>query len=233
MNGPGLGPPDRTARPAGVTPLRDPTRPQSISSHIVRDVIKGLYEGRYVAGQRLVEPDLMEDYQVGRSTVREALKELSSHGIVILAAHRGAHIRKLRRHEAENLFLTTEVVLGLAARQAALHSDAPGARDTLTEALARIQDHRDADGRFEYLRRRNRYIRKLVAISGNDEVQRLLPRLQVHLIRNKLSVPLNQRVTGFEAITSAVLSRDPAKAEDAARAYVRRTANWVLPHFPE
>ncbi|MGR3562316.1 MAG: GntR family transcriptional regulator [Heliomarina sp.] len=205
----------------------------STSSYIVRDVVRGLYEGRYVAGQRLVEPDLMSHYNVGRSTVREALKELSSDGIVVLAAFRGAQIRKLSREEAANLFSITEVVLGLAARQAAQKIEAPGARESIEELFRSIEEYRDEEGRFEFLRRRNRYFRQLVTISGNEEIHRILPRLQVHLIRNRLSVPSVERIEGYRKITEAVLSGDGAQAEHVARAYVAKTASFIVPHFPE
>ena len=153
------------------------TKSQSTSSALVRDVIRGLYEGRYAPGQRLVEPDLMAAYDVSRSTVREALKELSSNGVVVIAPFRGAQIRRLTREEADNLFSIIEVVLGLAARQAAEKIDSPGARDRLEERYRDIADFNEDDGRYEFLRRRNRYFRELVTISGNEEIHSLLPRL--------------------------------------------------------
>lgn len=206
---------------------------ESTSSYIVRDVIRGLYEGRYVAGQRLVEPDLMAQYDVSRSTVREALKELSSDGIVEHAAFRGAQIRKLTRTEAANLFSITEVILGLATRQAAEKIDTPGARKDVQEHFDAISGFREEEGRYAFLRRRNRYFRLLVTISGNFEILRILPRLQVHLIRNRLSVPPAERIEGYRRITDAVLAGDGAAAEAAARDYVLKTAAFILPHFPE
>lgn len=208
-------------------------RTESTSSTIVRDIVRGLYEGRYVPGQRLVEPDLMAQYGVSRSTVREALKQLSADGIAVTAAFRGAHIRKLTRAEAENLFSITEVILGLAARQAAQRIDAPGAREKITELFQAIAEYRDEEGRFEFLRRRNRYFRQLVQISGNEEINSILPRLQVHLIRNRLSVPPAERIEGYRQITEAVLAGDSDAAEAAARRYVARTAACILPYFPE
>lgn len=206
---------------------------QSTSSYIVRDVVRGLYEGRYVAGQRLVEPDLMAQYDVSRSTVREALKQLHADGIVELAAFRGAQIRRMSRAEAANLFSITEVVLGLAARQAAEKIDAPGARAKIEELFAAIANYKDEEGRFEFLRRRNRYFRGLVSISGNEEILRILPRLQVHLIRNRLTVPPVERIEGYRLITEAILAGDAGRAENAARLYVQKTAAFILPHFPE
>lgn len=220
--------PENTATSAGRS-----QKGESTSRAIVRDVVKGLYEGRYVAGQRLVEPDLMAHYNVSRSTVREALKELGSEGIVEIAAFRGAQIRKLTRAEAANLFSITEVILGLAARQAAQNIDTPGAREKIEDLFRAMSDYHDEDGPFGFLLRRNRYFRQLVTISGNAEIHRILPRLQVHLIRNRLAVPPTERIEGYRRITRAVLAGDATAAEEAAREYVRKTAACILPHFPE
>jgi len=207
--------------------------PASSSLTIVRDVIRGLYEGRYVPGQRLVEPDLMAHYGLSRGTVREALKQLSSDGIVVSHPYRGAQIRSLSRPEAANIFAVTEVILGLAARQAALRIDAPGAREKIARHFEKIASHRDAGDRFEFIRLRNRYFRALIEISGNDELRTILPRLQVHLIRNRLTVPPEERIAGYRKITQAILAQDAEAAETAARSYVAKTAACVLPHFPE
>jgi DNA-binding GntR family transcriptional regulator len=51
---------------------------RSPREHIVRDIIGGLYEGRYVPGQRLVEADLTRQYDASRGPVREALNWLSA-----------------------------------------------------------------------------------------------------------------------------------------------------------
>ena len=40
---------------------------------VYRGIVDGLYRGRYVPGQRLVEADLTRDFEVGRGSVREAL----------------------------------------------------------------------------------------------------------------------------------------------------------------
>ena len=209
------------------------TKSQSTSSALVRDVIRGLYEGRYAPGQRLVEPDLMAAYDVSRSTVREALKQLAADGIIVAHPHRGAQIRRLTRSEAANLFALTEVVLGLAARQAAAHIYKPGAREQIEALFQDIAAFCEEEGRFEFLRRRDRYLRALVRISENEELFRVLPRLQVHLIRKRLAVPPSERIRGYRKMTDAILRGDPVAAEKAARGYVARAATRTLPAFPE
>ena len=84
-------------------------------------VLTGLYEGRFVPGQRLVELDLSRIYQVSRNSVREALSRLEAERVILLTPHRGAQIRLLTRVEARGILEMLELLIGLAARLAAKH----------------------------------------------------------------------------------------------------------------
>jgi DNA-binding GntR family transcriptional regulator len=190
-----------------------------------------MYEGRYIPGQRLAEPDLMAYYDASRSTVREALKQLSADGVVVHTAFRGSHIRSLTRSEAADLFSITEVLMGLTARQAAERLESEEDRDKLLDLFHAIENYQDEEGRYAFLRLRNRFFLHLVAISKNNEILRILPSLQVHLIRNRLSVPKQERIEGYRRITQAVLSGDATTAEEVTRSYVHKTARCILPHF--
>ena len=67
---------------------------------VVRDLIRGLYEGRYKPGQRLIEAQLTATYGISRGPVREALNRLAASGIVVLtpsAAPRCGSCRSRRR----------------------------------------------------------------------------------------------------------------------------------------
>ncbi|MCB1405128.1 MAG: GntR family transcriptional regulator, partial [Rhodobacteraceae bacterium] len=85
--------------------------PPSGPEGLVRDILQGLAEGRFVPGQRLAEPDLMARYGLGRSTVREALGRLAASGIVVQMPHRGAQIRLLTRRAARDVLRVTEPLL--------------------------------------------------------------------------------------------------------------------------
>jgi len=204
---------------------------ESTSGAIVRDVVKGLYEGRYIPGQRLVEPDMMQEYGVSRSTVREAIKQLTADGIAKYVQFRGAHIRRLTASEAANIFSLTEVILGLAARQAALNISKPGAAEEIQACLDSICSQEGATDKFEFIRRRNRFFKKVVEISGNTELTSIIPKLQVHLIRNRLLVPASEREEGYKAVTSAILAGDGVAAEAATRKYVKKIGDFTIPYF--
>ena len=207
-------------------------RGASSSETVVRGVVRGLYEGRYVAGQRLAEPDLMAAFGVGRGSVREAIKRLAAEGVVVNNPNRGAAIRHLTRREARDALLVLERLAGLAAAQAA-EAVAEGADGTqLAEALAALQA-RVAAGGFEALRARNAVYREVIRLSGNAEIARLMPSMQVNLLRaqTRAAAP-SGRLGDYAEMVAAVRAGDAARAEAAARGHIRRIAD-AMAHLPD
>lgn len=200
-------------------------RPDSGPQALVRDILQGLAEGRYAPGQRLAEPDLMARYGVGRSTVREALGRLAAGGVVAQTPHKGAQIRLLSRRATRDVLLVTGHLLGLAARQAA-EAVAAGADPAGFSAAARTYADAPTDGAA-----RSRYYRALIALGGNAELERLLPVLQIPLVRAQLRHP--DTPAGHRAdLAKAICSARPDAAEAAARAHVTALMA-ALPDLPD
>jgi len=199
----------------------------SSSDQIVRDVVRGLYEGRYVAGQRLVEPDVMRRYEVSRSTVREAVKRLAAEGVVTVHPFRGAQIRQLSRSDAQNVLRILELLIGLAARLTAERIDEPGAREHFSECFEALMSFESERDSYDLVRARNRFYRAMTRIGGNKELDRLLPSFQVHLIRTHLKLSREARFADYRRIAQAVLAGDEQAAENAGREHIRRTAETL------
>lgn len=194
----------------------------STSDRIVRHIIRGLYDGQYVAGQRLVEPDLVRHYDVSRSTIREAIKRLAAQGVVETHHNRGARIRQLTKHEARNILLITEVIIGLAARLAAEHIDEGDNRKVFADILAELLAASRMADRYQFVRIRNRFHRTMAQISKNPELEQNIANLQVHLVRNRLVMQPDERAKSYAAIGAAILAGDAEGAERSARAHARR-----------
>jgi DNA-binding GntR family transcriptional regulator len=180
---------------------------------LAREIVQGLALGRFAPGQRLAEPDLMARFGVGRSTVREALGRLVSAGVVERVPHRGAAIRRLTRREAVDVLRVAASLLALAARQAA-EAVAAGADATgLQTALAGLTDP---------VRGRGRYYRALTHLAGNAELMRLMPSMQVPLLRAQLAGHLPDGAPDHAGLVAAVVSGDADLAETRARDHVAR-----------
>lgn len=189
---------------------------------MVRDILRGLYEGRYVSGQRLVEPDLVARYGVSRSTVRDAIKRLAAQGVVEARHQHGARIRTMSHTEAVNILLIAELLIGLAARQAAENIGTGDGSAKVRSALKRVEAASIADDRFELILARNQFHRTLAEIANNPVLDQTLANLHVHLVRNKLVMTSEERNAAYARIASAVIGGEAEQAETEARRHVRR-----------
>jgi len=216
---------------------RPPAGPERSSPRelIARDIIRGLYEGRYEPGERLVEADLTAHYHVSRGPVREALNWLAAHGIVSLTLQRGAQVRRLSRDDAIDILVVVESLIGLAACLAALHVRSSEAARKLRGALARLEEFDSSSGSAEYAHARDRFYGALMEIAGNAELRRIMPGTLVHLVRVQYRDALRAadptRHADYRAIAKAVLAGRAEAAESAARAHIAKMIA-VLAHYP-
>ena len=194
---------------------------------VVRDILQGLAEGRFVPGQRLSEPDLMARYGLGRSTVREGLGKLAAAGIVLQTPYRGAQIRLLSRRAASDVLKVTELLLGLTAYQAAEAVAAGADPAPLQEASSAVDLATD-----DKARARARYYRAMTTLAGNAELERLLPMLQIHMIRAQLRVSRPPGRSARDELVRAISAGRANMAESAARAHIR-TLIAMLPDVPD
>lgn len=192
-------------------------------------VITALGEGRLSPGQRLVEADLCLRFGVGRNAVREALQRLVSEGVVELSRHKGATIREISPEQALQTLELTELLVGLAARAAARGVGAPGAAAQIRRALDQMAAARRLDDDRPFARARAGFYAALARIGGNQELQRILPTLQVHVLRAQYHLTRVHRrlADDFQTIGEAVLRGDPVAAEEAGRAHVRRIRQHI------
>jgi DNA-binding GntR family transcriptional regulator len=200
----------------------------SVSSRelVIQDVIRGLYEGRYRPGQRLVEAKLTAAYGVSRGPVREALNRLAAMGVVSLALQRGAQVRELTLKAAIDMLSVVQGLLSLAARQAAERGDrAAGGRalEVLLERLSTEAGHQPADQAIA----RDEFYAALAELAGNEELNRVFLGVQIHLVRVQFGGPTqaidHHRLADYRRIVSAVVDGDPARAEAAMRRHFARS----------
>ena len=210
-----------------VAILKDPNS----SDRLYRGILRALYESRFVPGQRLVEPDLMRQFEVGRGTIREVLNRLSASGVVTLVRHHGATVRLLSRRDIQELLDIVEVMLGLACRRAAELISTPGHTQKLTEAYGLLGPHESRDDFPGFLEARENYYRTIVWLSGNREFARLFPAMQVHLMRiqlrhfNRAADAL--QFSDYAQITALISAGDAKRAEAAGRLHVLHVAESV------
>src|SRR5215212_7088024 len=83
----------------------------------VVEVLRGaITAGRFAPGERLTERALCELTGVSRVSVREALRQLESEGLIEIQPNRGPMVSRLSRRDAESLYQMRGALEALAAR---------------------------------------------------------------------------------------------------------------------
>jgi DNA-binding GntR family transcriptional regulator len=67
----------------------------SLTMRAYEQIRRAIVEGRFRPGQRLVEKNLGEEFEVSRTPVREALRELEAEGLVVSLPNKGSAVRPL------------------------------------------------------------------------------------------------------------------------------------------
>ncbi len=198
---------------------------------IVDDIVRGLYEGRYNPGQRLVEAKLTDHYGTSRGPVREALNRLSAMGVVELHPRKGGQVRTLTIDDALDMMIVVQGLMRVAGRYAATRIHLPGAADRLNEAYTNLIGFGASSSEPEYALARDQFYSVITDLSGNKELRRIVPSVQIHLVRvqfRKLTANLDRRRhTGYEKIVDAILSGDGNKAEKCMQSQFERTIKFL------
>jgi len=121
----------------GRTPLQRRTL-RTFPEQIADDLGAAIARGDYRSGDRLLEIEIAEQYEVSRGPVREALRILASRGLAVFYPRRGAQVVEVTLDSLVDLFNTRAVLMGLAARYFAV--------------MAADQARADLDGALEQLR---------------------------------------------------------------------------------
>jgi DNA-binding GntR family transcriptional regulator len=194
----------------------------------------GIRTGRYVPGQRLVEADLTRELGVGRNSLREAFARLASEGLVLIEPHRGASIRRRTRAEIAELYDLSEVLEGLAARQAASNITLPGNSELLASVTPRLQVR--ARSAAEQIDQAARFHEAILAIADNPRLTELVVNLHIQtfsfqLRHAHLSGQHSMRDASLSdhlAVAEAIQRGDPQNAETVMREHLRSGKQRVL-----
>jgi DNA-binding GntR family transcriptional regulator len=191
---------------------------------VVAELRQAILSGRLKPGERLVEERLAEGLGVSRNPVREAIRVLSSEGLVEVTARRGASVLKLTEQEARETIEVRALLEGHNARLAARHHDKEIIR-RVEKVLSR-GTRAVAAGRFDQLLLLNQeFHRELYAAGRNTVLGDLVQKLRERTARLFFPTdPARQALSWQEhaAILRAVIDGDERAAATRAAEHVMR-----------
>ncbi|MFD9210891.1 GntR family transcriptional regulator [Streptomyces sioyaensis] len=124
--------------------MTEPVRPAVRLSRVVYDELKSrLVEGRYAPGSRISIEDVKDEFGVSKQPVMEALRQLSTLGLVEIAPQSGCRVISYSPQEAQDFFMvfaSFESELAAAAAQRRSPAQIDELDHTLRELVQAEQD---------------------------------------------------------------------------------------------
>lgn len=184
-------------------------------------------------GQRLVERELIEQLGVSRTTVREALRELTSEGLVTVVPQRGAMVTAPQLDDAADLYEVRASLESLVVQrfvERATDDEVARLRETVEELAAVASE---TDDIRQILAAKDRFYAVLIAGARSSSLQQLLEGIQarVQVLRaTSLSEEgrTPQVLSELRAVVAAVDDRDAELASRLTAEHVRAAAETAL-----
>lgn len=218
-----------------------PTQPNpttgrtEIPEQTLLDRIRGLViSGDLEPGKLLSEVWLAQEFDVSRTPIREALKQLQHEGLVEIRPKVGTFVRTPTRREIVELFQLKESLEGLAAGLLARRGQVPELDLLRANTEAEATAVRAGD-REEYARLVHEFHTLLVYGSDNTKLiehyERLMNQLAYpRLVIRSLERPGRLRASAGEhvAVLDAIAEKDAIGAEAAMRDHVAASSRHAL-----
>lgn len=99
-------------------PTFQPVQPASLAESVLDQIRRAIINRELPDGQRLLETDLAEQFQVSRAPIRQALLQLRHEGLVEIRPRRGAVVTHMSLEAAYDVCVVRGLLEGWAARTA-------------------------------------------------------------------------------------------------------------------
>lgn len=169
------------------------------------------------------EQALMEELQLGRTPIREALQRLASEDLILLAPRRGMFVADISITDLHQLFELRATLEGLCAHLAAERASAQQ-----LQAMKQVIRDLDAVPDDDYrglMVIDERFHELLYEAADNEFLADVLLRLHAlsfriwHLVLERVG-SVREALDQHIAITDAIEARDPERAEELVRQHV-------------
>lgn len=200
---------------------------------LVEDRLRtAIASGHFKPGQRLIERELCEQIGVGRTSVREALRQLEAEGLVITIPHRGPEVSSITYEEARQLYEVRALLEGFAGRGFAEHGS-DEAIEELRLAVERFATAALGEDRAELVAAKTRFYAVLMNGAGNTFVKQSLTMLhnRITLLRVTSMTQtgrLANSVAEIREIFEAIKARSGDRAEAACKRHIEMAAHVAL-----
>jgi DNA-binding GntR family transcriptional regulator len=202
----------------------------SMTERVLRELRDAIVDGRIAQGEPLREVSLAQTLGTGRSSVREAVRQLVQEGLVEYEAHRGAFVRVLSLADRLDVYVAREAIEAGAARRI-LESEAPVDFSRLRAALKELRTAAHDDDRVTdaVIAADIRFHEELVRLAASPRLSRAHDTLVAEtrmLLSHHPPYPWTDYVADHVRLLAALAEGDP-RAPDLVSEHLRLSARLI------
>jgi DNA-binding GntR family transcriptional regulator len=207
--------------------------PALIRDQVAAQIREAITNLELMPGQVLSERELCEATTASRATVREALRQLQTEGLIVSTNGRGSAVARLSADAARQIYEVRSQLEGLAGRLFAERAEDADRRQ-LRMALIHLEEA-VGDNRL-LAKAKTAFYEALVAGGGNSELKALLDMIN-RRVTSVRAVSLakpgrpKESVAEVRAICEAAVAGDAELAEKLCRQHVENAAAAALPQL--
>lgn len=188
--------------------------------------------GRFSPGERLVERELCELTGASRTSVREALRQLESEGLVEMVANRGPIVARMTPEQAREIYEVREALESYAGALFVKKASAAQVAQ-LRRAVARVESAYASRDLKRILEAKDLFYGILFEGAANDMIASILRRMNARIsLLRRLSLGSGSRselsLAELKDILAGIERRDEAATIEACRTHVRNAAKAAL-----
>jgi DNA-binding GntR family transcriptional regulator len=209
----------------------DPVARSVLSEQVKDRILQWILEGELAPGSRIIETRVARDLGVSQAPVREALRDLTTLGVVEMKPYRGASVRKPSKIDLVEAMEVRGELEALAARQAASRIDQKDL-DELRRLIDEMHTMAEKGDTHGHALRNTAFHTTVVRASGNKTLMRvwsmLEPYARTYVTAMVPGTDLNWLGDRHHAILAALVDGDPDRAAETMRLHAREAENLVL-----
>jgi len=213
--------------PAIFTPAVMPNLREIVYEQIKDAIVTGLIP----AGSRLSELELSRQFDVSRTPVREAIRQLAETGLVSLSARRGAYVLLPTAKDAFDLYEIRNSLESISVE----HLCANPPEDFLLRQRSIFEDvSNDWDADW-FMKMDEEFHSGMSRIAGNNYLDFMLGKVGdiIQICRHYAigNIPKANSSKEHIAIVDAILSRDAASAKEQMKLHMERTRDGLIEYI--
>jgi DNA-binding GntR family transcriptional regulator len=208
-------------------------RHQSLRDALVAELRERIINREFEPGQRLVERELSELFEVSRIPLREAILQVEADGLVRSVPRRGAFVASFSLKEVEDLFDLRETIEPLAGRLAARRAES-ASLDALRADFESAEDAARRGDKNGVARANAAFHQHVIDMADNTFLTAAMRPLSYRLrwlFRLTSDIDAETMCREHRAFFDALVTHDVAEASECALRHVQTNRDETIALF--